>query len=198
MCTIQCPNCGSNQIKVLSESCRGQLTLGPEFEYQALIHECMECSEKGDFNGDGDTKYLESLKAAQKTLQKSLIEELGYLGFSMAYIERALELPQRTLARWKNGDVSAANLALLRIIKTIPWIVDVADHSFDQGYVTSRMLASLAEKLAEAANANGYKPSSRADLTDPNSISFEITMDKKPAIDTGDLISSGKNVSLAG
>lgn len=198
MNAIQCLNCGSDKVKVLSEACKGQLTLGPEFEYQALVHECEECGEKGDFTGEGDSRYLESLKIAQKSLQKSLIEDLGNMGFTMAYIERALELPQRTLARWKNGDLSAANLALLRIIRTMPWIVDVADHSYNQQYITSRMLAFLAEKISETVQTHGYTPSARADLTDPNSIRFELTMDKKPSVDPGELITSGSRVSLAG
>lgn len=129
---IQCPICGSTEVSIIHEVSQGQLTLGPTFEYTSNLHKCATCGEQGDFTGENDTVYLESLKAAQKELQKSLIEDLGNLGFTMAYIERALELPQRTLARWKNGDHSAANLALLRILRSMPWIVDVADHRFDQ------------------------------------------------------------------
>jgi hypothetical protein len=195
--TITCPNCGSDQVKTLSEDCKGQLTLGSEFNYKAIAHECAACFEKGDFTGEGDDRYLESLTEAKKSLQKALIEDIGDMGFKMAYVERAFELPQRTLARWKNGDLSAANLALLRIIKTIPWVVDAADHGFSQSYVTQRMLAFLSEKLAQSANDTGYVASSRVDFTNPSSIRFEISMDKKVPINTEELISSSSNINLA-
>lgn len=197
MSSINCPNCGSEDVKSLSEVNTRQLTLGREFEYESVLHECNTCGEKGDFTGDGDTKYLVALKDAQKALQKSLIDDLGKMGFTMAYIERALELPQRTLARWKNGDLSAANLALLRIIRTMPWILNVADHNFNQQYITSKMFSIIAEKLSQGIQSSGYSPTGYADFTNPDSLKVMFSIDRESAINTNELITNSSQVKIA-
>lgn len=197
MSEIHCPNCGSNDVKSLTEVNKGQLTLGPEFDYQITIHECNSCGEKGDFTDEGDARYLASLKEAQKALQKSLIEDLGEMGFTMAYIERALELPQRTLARWKNGDLSAANLALLRVLRTMPWIVDVADHNFNQKYITSKMLSFIAEQLSQSIQSAGYNPTGVADFTNPDSLKVMFSIDRGNPINTDELITNSSQVKIA-
>lgn len=197
MSKIECPVCGSSDVKILNEVGHGQLTLGPAFEYNSNMHKCQSCDEQGDFTGENDALYLESLKTAQKELQKSIIEDLGNMGMSMAYIERALELPQRTLARWKNGDHSAANLALLRILKSMPWIVDIADHSFQQQYITARMFSFLADKLVKNANDAGYITSGFMHVENQNNIKFEVRMDKDSTLNPREMISMNSNITLA-
>ena len=65
-------------------------------------------------------------------------------------MERALELPSRTIARWKGGEVSAATLALLRITRTFPWILEVADAHFDQSVANYRLVAEAGHVLQDA------------------------------------------------
>ena len=61
-----------------------------------------------------------------------MLSHLSKIGYSMAAIERALELPQRTISRWKaNKELSSIGIALLRIIRTYPWILEVAEKKFD-------------------------------------------------------------------
>jgi hypothetical protein len=77
--------------------------------------------------------------------------------YSMAFVERALELPQRTMMRWKKGQLSDAAIALLRIIGTYPWIMDVADAKYDSIYAQKRLTIEGAKAmfhLAESANIN--------------------------------------------
>jgi hypothetical protein len=109
-----------------------QLTLGPEFNYEQVVYTCNACGEQGDFQGVNDTRFLEAQKEAQIASMKSLIETLFEdKNFSMAYFERAFELPIRTVTRWKGGDFSAAAIALLRTVRTYPWIVEVAANRFE-------------------------------------------------------------------
>jgi len=61
----------------------------------------------------------------------AMLEYLSNSGVSNAYLERALRLPARTTARWKGGVISAASLSLLRLVRTFPWLLDVADADFD-------------------------------------------------------------------
>lgn len=70
-----------------------------------------------------------------KTSVPRMLELLGAHGMSMAYIERALDLPVGTAVRWKAGECSAAALALLRIITTFPWVVEVAESGLDPSHV---------------------------------------------------------------
>ena len=65
----------------------------------------------------------------------NVLTELNSLGLSNTSMERTLGLPARTLARWKNEPSlkpSAAALALMKIIRTFPWILAVADQRYDK------------------------------------------------------------------
>lgn len=126
-----CPICGSDQIERIKTKSHGQLTLGPEFAFNEVLFKCNSCHEEGDFFYETDENYLAAQKKAQIGFVKHTIEELSNKGITMALIERAFELPIRTLTRWKNGDFSSTSIALLRIIKTYSWIVEVAEHRFE-------------------------------------------------------------------
>jgi hypothetical protein len=76
-----------------------------------------------------------------------MLEALATEGIKMSYLERALELPARTTTRWKSGEVSAATLALLRITRTYPWILEVADSHFDERVVKCRLVEEAAHVL---------------------------------------------------
>lgn len=68
-------------------------------------------------------------------LRTDIQNYLNEQGYSNASMERSLGLPARTLERWKNDRTivpSAAALALMRIVRTYPWILKVADAPFDE------------------------------------------------------------------
>lgn len=67
----------------------------------------------------------------------------------MAYIERALRLPQRTLARWKTGECSAPAIALLRLVRTYPWLLAVADDSFNVLSARQTLIVEAGKALGE-------------------------------------------------
>ena len=90
--------------------------------------------EEGDFLAETDKNYLSSQKEAQNKLVKQLLENMNNAGITMAMFERVFELPTRTLTRWKNGDFSSSSLALLRIVETYPWIIEVAEKKFENAY----------------------------------------------------------------
>lgn len=50
---------------------------------------------------------------------------------SLTSIERILELPLgETSARWKKGEATPEELALLRVLVAFPWILDMAEDGF--------------------------------------------------------------------
>jgi hypothetical protein len=67
-------------------------------------------------------------------------------------MERALGLPARTLARWKNEQTtspSAAGVALMRIIRTFPWILEVADVQFDKTKARKVLLQAAMDEIVK-------------------------------------------------
>jgi sensor c-di-GMP phosphodiesterase-like protein len=102
-----------------------------------------------------------------------MINYLQEHDIKMAYLERALELPARTVNRWKTTDCSAAPLALLRIIRTYPWILEVADADYDESVSSSKLLEQAAKVLAIALERN--KINTDYSKVDANTMSVTIT-----------------------
>jgi hypothetical protein len=52
---------------------------------------------------------------------------------SFSTIERILNLPQRTLTKWKNNisQPSAAGVALLKFLRVFPWLLNVAENLYN-------------------------------------------------------------------
>jgi len=130
---IECPACGSNNVEDIKVNETRQLTLGTEFSYLIPSHRCKNCGEEGDFNGEANQVREDAMALAKENLAKDLINSISDSGLKLAYVERAFEIPQRTISsKWGTGKISASGLALLRIVKTMPWIVHIADHKFSK------------------------------------------------------------------
>ena len=67
--------------------------------------------------------------------------------FSNAYLERALHLPQGTFDEALGNDPALDQLA--QIIRTFPWMVDVADNNFDPIYAKQKLIAVGAAKAID-------------------------------------------------
>ncbi len=144
-----CPSCGSNDVLRNEKESRGRLTLGQEFFYKEILYKCNSCEEEGDFNAENDESFLNAQKDAQAIFAKNILENMSNVGITMAMFERVFELPARTLTRWKNGDFSASALALLRIVATYPWIIEVAEHKFEKNYASFVVIKIAANELLE-------------------------------------------------
>jgi len=109
-----------------------KLTLGPEFTYKKEKYTCQDCEEWGDFALKNDQSFSLAQRGAQAFSMKEMAETLSEKKHvSMAYIERAFELPVGTVARWKQGKFSASSLALMRTVFIYPFLVNVAASGFD-------------------------------------------------------------------
>lgn len=135
-----CPACGSDSIETIKSKHTLPIVYGSDAEYDEILEKCLICGESGDFSGANDEQIVKALEIAKKESAVVMLEYLSNLGIKMSYMERALELPTRTMARWKGGELSAATLALLRIIRTFPWILEVADAHFDQSVAKYRVI----------------------------------------------------------
>lgn len=130
------------------------------FEYT-----CNVCETSGDFTGKNDVKIAHAIDSLKKKVVKTILEDFEHIGMSMAAIERALDLPQRTLTKWKNGisNPSTTGFALLKIIRTYPWILDVAQNKYEKqtakkifiSHAVNEILESLSTYYQYAAMESG-------------------------------------------
>jgi hypothetical protein len=151
---VTCPACGSDQVARSEKESFSDLTLGSKFSFKEITYKCNSCSEEGDFLAETDKNYLAAQKEAQSNLVKKLVETMNNAGITMAMFERVFELPARTLTRWKNGDFSSSTLALLRIVITYPWIIEVAENKFEKTYSKCAVITAAAQEFKNEIHSN--------------------------------------------
>jgi transposase-like protein len=133
--SIECPVCGSTNLekKISKEILRGDL--GKDAYYQRTSYRCLDCESESE--GDSSKENTDAISFALDTLKKEYIKStLDYFidnKISFSSVERILNLPQRTLTKWKNdvSQPSAAGIALLKFLRVFPWLLNVAEHSYD-------------------------------------------------------------------
>lgn len=145
-----CPFCGGAD---LSKETREQvipLEFGRDITIEATVYVCPDCGMEGDFFDDNEHKIESVLEEAQKKFAAMIIDGLADKNISMAYFERAMSLPIRTLARWKRGEVTASASALLKTINTYPWILEVAEKRFEHNFALERMIKAAMDEMGTA------------------------------------------------
>jgi transposase-like protein len=144
-----CVACGSGHIK----HCDAPHTVQVPYSLNgaSYIEKTIVCSDCGAEIDDTDDEAIK--KAYDIANQEAIQEILKFFtdqGHSLASIERALGLPQRTISRWKGrSDLSSVGLALLRVIRTFPWILDVAEEKYDQGHAAEIMIINAVQTMRE-------------------------------------------------
>lgn len=157
-----CELCGADDVKqknILKEYC---VPFGSKVSVSKIITECSVCGAEIDLTEDAIIE--DALVISAKESVKNILDYLKKAGYSLSYIERALELPQRTLSRWKSKTsvTSASAIALLRIIRTYPWIIDVSENHFDNAYSNFSLIKNGTECFSHYVNENtGLSPSSK-------------------------------------
>jgi len=129
----RCPACGS--IDIIDE--KKNILIKEPFGGQDIIeiHEniCSICGSRGDFFNQNETLIDETIKKLKQRSIESILNDFIDSKMSMSSIERALEIPQRTLTKWKNRTnvPSSAGIALMRFIKLFPWLLEVAENKYN-------------------------------------------------------------------
>lgn len=125
-----CPYCDSTNVeKVIID----EIVKVPFSEDIVISHptfRCNTCEEEGDFDNSLDKELTKAIYKANSMSASRLLEELNQSGITMTYFEKALRLPFRTTSRWKLGKISHSALALLRLIRFSPRLLEVADENF--------------------------------------------------------------------
>jgi hypothetical protein len=125
-----CPYCDSTNVeKVMVD----EIVKVPFCDDIVISHptfRCNTCEEDGDFDNSLDKELTKAIYKANSMSASKLMEELSQHGITMTYFEKALRLPFRTTARWKLGKISHSALALLRLIRSSPRLLEVADDNY--------------------------------------------------------------------
>jgi hypothetical protein len=137
---LTCPVCGSNNIvkssykEFVHDSLCGQVLV------EKTVYHCNSCGEEGDFFNDNDKIINETLEIMRGNFVASTLDTFVTNKISFSSMERALDLPQRTLTKWKNGVSSptAVGIALLKYLRLFPWLLEVAENDFE--YETSQKI----------------------------------------------------------
>ena len=145
----RCPACGSIDIIEEKKSILIKEPFGGQDNIEVHENICSVCGSRGDFFNQNEPLIEETIK---KLKQKSIENILNYFvedKMSMSSIERALEIPQRTLTKWKNRTnvPSSAGIALMRFIKLFPWLLEVAEKKYDYSEAQKIHINAAMQKL---------------------------------------------------
>lgn len=127
---VSCPFCGSENVSPKEVVENYPVPFCADAEIKHKVYFCHDCEEEGDFDGTDDKRVLAAIKKADARSAAKLMDDLAEDGITMTYLEKALRIPFRTTARWKRGNISHSALALLRLVRFSPQLLEVADDSF--------------------------------------------------------------------
>ncbi len=146
-----CPACGSSDLETTESVTSVQATFGPVVSATLEKHRCRACGFEGDFGSHNDERIQDALERSERSSIDLIISDLNDMKISMAYVERALGLPMRTISRWKSGEHSAAGVAVLRIVRAFPWVLSAAEARFEATACASLVVSQAANVLISAA-----------------------------------------------
>ena len=126
-----CPWCGSDDVVTEKLADAIAVPYGPSVQFFAITNTCNHCGEAGDFESVNDAAITRAKESSITASVSFMLDDLSKNNCTMAYMERSLGLPARTIARWKAEGSSAAPVALLRMVTTFPWLLEVADNKYD-------------------------------------------------------------------
>lgn len=132
MDTRLCPICGIGELEKVDYEEKVNDLFAGEVIIKRTYYKCPECGEMADFfnENEKDLKLVDK-EVRQKSVD-NIVKKLLDQGYKLASIERSLELPQRSLSKWRKGhpDPSAAVVSLLKYVSTFPWLLEVADKNY--------------------------------------------------------------------
>jgi hypothetical protein len=130
--TTTCPFCDSESVEKIEIEETYPIPFCEEVIIPHELFRCLDCEEEGDFDNSLDKVLIKEIADANRASAPTLIDSLVRDGITMTYLEKALRLPFRTTTRWKKGKISQSALALLRLIRFSPALLEVADENFSE------------------------------------------------------------------
>ena len=152
----KCSFCGSQKVSKKTEERVAEVPGGFSSMYSVALVECAACGFIDSSSQENQDAFNVAYKNAENASFESIYKQLSGSGFSAAYIERALHLPQRTLARWKGQNRSAAGMTLMNLVAACPWLIKVADHNYDRSVVVKEVVHQAADFFSLMAQSPNH------------------------------------------
>ena len=192
----RCPACGSIDIIDEKKSILIKEPFGGQNNIEIHENICSLCGSRGDFFNQNETLIDETIKKLKQKSIENILNDFIDSKMSMSSIERALEIPQRTLTKWKNRTnvPSSAGIALMRFIKLFPWLLEVAENKYDYNESQKIHINAAIQKLlpeidfckedfveaggivATSGSALFYKYYEKKDVNNQEKIYNEVTL----------------------
>ena len=145
----RCPACGSIDIIDEKKNILIKEPFGGQDNIEINENICSICGSRGDFFNQNESLIDETIKKLKQRSIESILNDFIDSKMSMSSIERALEIPQRTLTKWKNrtNAPSSTGVALMRFIKLFPWLLEVAENKYDYNEAQKIHINAAIQKL---------------------------------------------------
>lgn len=156
-----CPVCGESEISKSQNEEIVKEPFGGQKEIRLTEYTCETCGSTGDFFNENESLMQDCLSVLKSDAVTNILNDFSANKISLSSMERALELPQRTLTKWKNkaSKPSSTGVALLKFLRVFPWLLDVAENKYD--YSTAQkihMTIAFKEMLKHMSfNENIYR-----------------------------------------
>lgn len=133
MTNLMCPACGNTNLTKKTQKKIIVEPFGGSKEIEIVSYLCPICETEGDFDNENENILNQGLDSLKKKAVENILDDFIENHYNLASIERALEIPQRTLSRWRKGTTkpSAAGNALLKMLRLFPWLLEVAEQKYD-------------------------------------------------------------------
>lgn len=119
---------------------------------------CKDCGSTGDFANLNPAILLGAKHRSEAKEIQAISTELAKTRSHAAYIARVLEISQATMNGWLAGDGghTPADLTLLRMLRTYPWLLRVADAGYARNstdVIVLEQAAAILQKAQEVVKA---------------------------------------------
>lgn len=133
MNTQTCPACNSSNLTKQNIPDTITDNFGSAITFQKVEYTCQDCESSGDFFEENEIVIEKAYSDLNELTVQNILRYFSENNISFAAMERILGLSQRTLTKWntKATTPTAIGVALLKFLKTFPWLLDVAEAKFE-------------------------------------------------------------------
>lgn len=165
----ECPVCGTPDAEVSQTKSLTTRKLfdGSEITFESDLYTCSICGEDF-FEANVDKVFEEARELRLQTNAMELLSSIKKEHKSISYIERIFGIPQRTISRWKFGQVTSVAYAFLFLIGRLPWLAEIVEAKFDKATV-AKVLAREAEiAVKDVALYSGIEMTKSVTMSSPS------------------------------
>ena len=182
---ITCECCGSSNVVIQESSRMYPIPFANDIEYKNKVIHCNDCGENveigsnqtvDEFLSEKNPIYLNEIQKSIRTI----LDNMDKKGYSQTRIERAFDIPKRTISKWYNhvNTPSAGAISLLRLIMDFPWLINVAENNYDEKSAHTVALGNEIKLFCEELK-NRVNLTACCESFSSNSFSLKVDVEEK-------------------